>query len=267
MENRLRLCFFTVLLASLVGTSAFAQGEREGRRLVFEGNEAFKKGDYTTADSLYRSGMEAGAPQTAGSFNLGNTAYRQEDYEAAITEFERAARSAKDPSNQADAWYNAGNTYLAQQDPQKALDAYKQALRLNPDDEDARHNLMLAKQMLEQAENQEQQDGDQDQNNEEQQENQDQQEGDKDEQDGNQPQDQEGQDQENQEQEGQDSQPKESNEEGEEKPAQSAPQAGQISKEDAERMLEALNKREKELQQQLLKKKNDGKSKNIEKDW
>lgn len=264
MENRLRLCFSLVLVFSLIGTSGFAQGEREGRRLVFEGNQAFKKGDYTAADSLYRSGMEAGAPQTSSSFNLGNTAYRQEDFDAAISEFERAARSAKDPINQADAWYNAGNTYMAKQDPQKALDAYKQALRLNPDDDDARHNLMLAKQMLQQAENQDQQNGDQDQNNEEQEENQEQEEGGENQEDGNQQQEQDGQEQENEEQDGK---PNEDPSDGEEKPGQTTPQAGQISKEDAERMLEALNKREKELQQQLLKKKNDGKSKNIEKDW
>ena len=42
---------------------------------------------------------------------------------------------------------------------------------------------------------------------------------------------------------------------------------GQISKEDAERMLDELNRKERTLMQQQRNKKSDSKTKNIEKDW
>ena len=67
--------------------------------------------------------------------------------------YQEAAESG-DPVVEAQAWYNLGNALYRRQQLQPALEAYKQALRRNPADVDAKHNLELT---IEQMQEQQQQ--------------------------------------------------------------------------------------------------------------
>ena len=61
-------------------------------------------------------------------------------------------KESGDPDLISQAWYNVGNAFYRQEDLQQSLDAYKQALRIDPDDQDAKHNLEVA--LLEQEQQQ-----------------------------------------------------------------------------------------------------------------
>jgi len=258
--NPQRLLSGLILLGLMwIANTTFAQ-TREERKQLYDANAAYRKGDFARADSLYTASAAAASPKTKAiaEYNLGHSAYRQQKLDEAIEYFRSAERNTEDPLEKAEALYNLGNAYYLKDKAREAFEAYKEALRLNPKDEDARHNLMMAKARLTDLEEDPEgdQQGDGDNNDGDQNENPN---------DGDQKQDGEGdQDQEGDKNQNDQGQPddKPRDEQG-----QKAAPPGQISKSDAERMLDALNQRERQLMQDLMKKKEDGKSRKVEKDW
>ncbi|HXH17904.1 MAG TPA: tetratricopeptide repeat protein, partial [Chitinophagales bacterium] len=179
-----------------------------------------------------------------GVFNLGDVAYKKQDYQRAVQQFETAAMVAKDNLTKAKAYHNLGNTYLDAGQYDKSIEAYKNALRLNPNDMDTKYNLAYAQRMKKenpQQNRQNQQSQNQDKKEQEQQANQKQQQ-------------QQAQQQQAQEEQAQQQ--------------QAQPKEGQISKEDARRLLEALMQQEQKVQQRIVNKKMPpAEKKKVEKDW
>lgn len=77
------------------------------------------------------------------------------DASAATALLERAAKAAQGDLR-ADAFYNLGNARLAAGDPGSAIGAYEESLRADPARRDAKHNLELARRLLEQQQKQQQ---------------------------------------------------------------------------------------------------------------
>ena len=146
----------------------------------------------------------------------------------------QAAGTTKDPIEQSKAYYNLGNSYLKSEKYQESVDAYKMALRQNPKDDDARYNLAyaLAKLKAQQQKNNQQNKNQQNKNEQ----NKDQQKKDQ--------QQQKNQDQKKDQQQKQDQQQQEQKKSSQLK----------ISKEEAERMLQALKNQEQKLQKKNAKK-------------
>lgn len=83
----------------------------------------------------------AGIP-AANYYNLGNQLYQQNQYRRAEEVYQKAFKKL---ATRAHAYYNAGNAAFKQNDFQKAITHYESALDLAPLDEDAWHNLELAR--------------------------------------------------------------------------------------------------------------------------
>jgi tetratricopeptide (TPR) repeat protein len=155
--------------------------------------------------------------------------------------YERAIESG-DPALASAAWYNLGNALYRRQQLEQSLEAYKQALRVNPNDADAKYNLeRVLEQMQEQEQQQEQQsDQSQDQQNEQDQSQQDQSQEDESQQDQSQESPSQEQD------EGQDAQREQppdaadGDQEASEAQGEPQPQPGQMTPEEAERLLDAI---------------------------
>ncbi|MEM1136531.1 MAG: tetratricopeptide repeat protein [Bacteroidota bacterium] len=245
---------YYIIVALLLSLSAFGQEER---KYIREGNDYYKEQDFEKARQSYLKGIEANADSYGAAFNLGDALYKDEKYEEATRQFEMLTQKATSPTQKSAAYHNLGNTLLESQKYEESIEAYKNALRNNPADEDARYNLAYAQQKLKEQQKQQQQNKNQDQENQDQQDqNQDQQNQENQEQNENQEQDQKSQQNQNQQQKNQEEQ-------------QNAPQPQKqgISKEDAERLLEALQNQEQELQEDMKKKKIKTKSAKVEKDW
>jgi Ca-activated chloride channel family protein len=203
------------------------------------------------------------------AFDLGNIAYRAQDYEDAVMSFGEAVTLAEGKGDlQAQALYNQGCALYRAGRPEEALEAFRFSLLLNSDDEDAKVNLEF---LLDRQGNQEQTPQDlprepQDQQDQEQQ-------GQQDEQPQEQQQDQEPspsdesdreqQDQEQQtpeeeqqqEQTGRQPQPDPGTEEEQQQQQQPSqmPQVAGMSPEDVARLIEALDLQERTLQAERLK--------------
>jgi tetratricopeptide (TPR) repeat protein len=113
-----------------------------------QGNRLYRQGKYDEALSAYQK-AQAEQPDLAELYyNVGNTLHRKEDYQDAVVETLQGLSKA-DPDLRARAYYNLGNSFYRQGQFAEAIAAYQEALKLNPDDQDAKHNLELAQQQLE----------------------------------------------------------------------------------------------------------------------
>lgn len=266
-----RRLFAGLLLAGLVAGSQ-PLWSQAGREKVLEGNRNYSEGDYDKALELYREALEERPDSPAIRFNLGDAHFKKEELEDATDSFSQALKS-EDPAIKSRAQYNLGNSLFRQGKLQESLSAYREALKLAPGDRDAKHNLEF---VLKQLQEQQQQQKDQNQQGEgeqdkDQEENRDESQSDSEDQSQqgqeDQPEDQEGQDQQNQEQQSQARNDRQDSEDPEQRPgdpqengdeksrasggqqeepsredqAQASPDGAQpMSREEAERLLEAL---------------------------
>lgn len=236
-------------------------GQKE-KIITNEGNKEYQAGDFNKAEERYENALEMNEDFIEAAYNLGNSYQRQADnlakqLESAATEEEKeqikesfkvlntkaadtyakALENADDKSEKSRLSYNRGNALLRAGELENSIDSYKEALRNNPADEDARYNLAYAKQMLKKQ--QEQQKKNQENKEEEKKE------------------------EKKEEQQPDDKQDEQKNDQQQEQ----QPKPDQLSQEDAEKMLDALNKEEKELQEKLKKEQHKAQRVTIEKDW
>ncbi|HNT78865.1 MAG TPA: tetratricopeptide repeat protein [Anaerolineae bacterium] len=208
------------------------------------GNAQFEEQAYDEALTAYRQAQVAEPDLPEPYYNAANTYNRQGQVEGALAQTEQSLKTAEGPLA-AQAWYNLGNAYFDAQQWEQAIAAYQEALRLTPDDADAKVNLELALQKLQEQQNQEEQNQEQqDQESENQEEqNQDQQD-----------QEQQNQEEQNQEEQNQEQQNQESeNQDGQEQPGEQQ-QAGDeqpMTPEQAAQLLRALLGDSQTLQEKL----------------
>lgn len=207
---------------------------------IQQGNEQYKAQDYTSAQKSYNDALTENPNSEAGNFNMGNALFQQKDYDAAIGQFQKAAEGTNDPALRADAYHNMGNSYLEQKKYEESIDAYKKALRNKPDDADTKYNLAYAQKMIQQQ--QQQQNKNQDQKKDEQKK------------------DDKKEDQKQDENKNQQP-PKDKQQE------QKQTQPKQYTKEELERIMQALNADDKNVQEKVNKQKVQAAGAEAEKDW
>ena len=84
-------------------------------------------------------------------YDLGVSAYKNSEFDKALTYFNKAAQEINAPQAlREQAYFNAGNAHVSLKQLQEAIDAYDKVLALNPDHEKAQHNKEVVKKMLEQ---------------------------------------------------------------------------------------------------------------------
>ncbi len=212
------------------------------------GNRLYRDGKFDEALSEYRGAQVLGPELKELAFNAGNALYRKGELPNALREYEQVS-AAGDSILSGNAFYNAGNAFLQMGDIAAGIESYRAALIRNPRDVDEKHNLELALRLLEQQqqnENQEQQEDQQDESEQDQ--------------------EQQGQDQEQQDQtRHEDEQETREQEEQQETHGQDEQQVG-MSEEDAERLLDAIEESEKELQAELRSARAKQRKK-VDKDW
>ena len=159
--SRSKYILFALLLSLSLGT--FAQ--KAERDYIRKGNRLFKDSVFVDAEVNYRKALEVNPKSTVSMYNLGNTLSQQQKFKDAMEQYVAATQIEKDKAKLGQIYHNMGVLFQSGKDYQKAVEAYKMSLRNNPKDDETRYNLALAQKLLkDQQQNQQNQDQNQDQN-------------------------------------------------------------------------------------------------------
>jgi len=201
-----------------------------------EGNLKFEEEKHEEALNAYMRAWRQDSTHAVPYFNAGDALYRMERYDEGALQFFKSTKSPAE-SVAAMGYYNLGNTLFRKGDMQSAAEAYRRSLLMNPDDADAKHNLELVMKLME--EQQQQQQDQQDRQQQQQQE-----------------QDRQQQDQQQDQQEQQQDQQQEQRQQQEDREQEQQEQQGrrderQITEDELERILSAIEASDQETQEEI----------------
>jgi tetratricopeptide (TPR) repeat protein len=207
----------SVVITGFLLTLTLSANSQVERKYVRQGNREYGKDKFSESEISYRRAIDKNDAFPDAVFNTGDALYKQKKYEDAGKQFVENYNMNYDVKKKSASLYNLGNSLLMSKKIKESIDAYKGSLKLDPENLEAKYNLAYAQDLLQQQQQQQQQ----------QQKNQNKDNKDK----SDQSQDNQNQDDQKQPQQQQDQQA--------------------ISKEDAERILNALANDEKEVQEKV----------------
>ena len=232
-----KLYILSLLLVASAG-QVLAQ-QKTDRDYLRSGNKLYNDSLFIKAEVDYRKALEINPKSTDAMFNLGNALLMQQKAKEAMEQYESVSKIEKDKDKLAQIYHNMGVILQSSKQLPQCIEAYKESLRNNPKDDETRYNLALAQKQLKDQQQNQQQNQDQQQQQQEQKE---------DKQDQNKDQ-QEQKDQQQQDQQQQQQQNK-----------------NEMSKENAQQLLNAVMQDEKNVQEKV-KKQLQIQGKKLEKDW
>ena len=261
MKMRVKFFYFSVILTIKIG---FSQNEKI-TNYIYEGNKNSQTEAFVEAEKSYRKALSLSPEKPEALYNLGNTHFLDKQYDEASQRFFQTQKFATTKEAKHLAFHNMGNVYMQKKEYKKAVEAYKNGLRNNPSDDETRYNYALAKKLLENEKPPEEQEKDKnkDKNQQGDQENKDEQDPEKEGDEGD-----EKKDQGEPKNEGDQKKDKKENEKGDQsqQPNQS-PKEGQLSPQQVQSLLEAMNNQEKKVQDKVNAKKVKGVPLRGKKDW
>ena len=228
--------FYILSMFLLVGTVHGLAQNKTDRDYLRSGNKLYNDSLFIKAEVDYRKALEINPKSTDAMFNLANALLMQQKAQEAMEQYESVSKIEKDKEKLAQIYHNMGVILQSSKQLPQCIEAYKESLRNNPKDDETRYNLALAQKQLK--------DQQQDQQNQDQQQQQQQQKEEK--QDQNQNQQEQNQDQQQQPQQQQNK--------------------NEMSKENAQQLLNAVMQDEKNVQDKV-KKQIQIQGKKLEKDW
>lgn len=255
---------------------------KESKGLTWEGNKDLSENKFVDAEVDYRKAIAKSDENYEAPYNLGNAYYNKETYSEAFGRYKQAGELAMDKGDKHKAYHNMGNVFMKRKEYEKAVEAYKEALRNGPGDEETRYNLALAKEMLKKQ--QEDQKNDQKDDNKENKDQEDKKDQNQDKKEGDEG-DKGDKDQKDKQDEGdKGEEKKEDSKEGEgdkkeeqknrpdqgdkpEEQQQQQPRPNQLSKQQIQNLLEAMQNEEKKVQEKIDAQKVKGVKVKTEKDW
>lgn len=237
-----RILIFLFVIGASIAT-VYAQNMRDyvrrGNRLMLD---TLGGSDYSEkAIVQYKKALDMDSTFSISRYNLGNALVRQSKPQEAMTEYLAAAKYETDKNRLSDIYHNMGVLLQSSKKYAEAVECYKESLRNNPSNDETRYNYVLAKWHLknQQNENQDNKDQQQDQQDKEKKEQQ-------------------------QKQEKEQEKEKQQQQQSQQQEEQAKPD---MSKENAERLLQAAMRNEKETQEKIQRQQQDVPRRRLQKQW
>jgi Tfp pilus assembly protein PilF len=230
LMDRLKLKNLILFVLLIISADLIAQTDK---KYVRKGNREYEKSKYSDSEISYRKAIDQNKQYPDAVFNVGDALYKQNKFEEAGKQFAESTDQNVDKGKKSAGLYNMGNSLLKANKLPESIEAYKNSLKLRPDNKEAKYNLSYAQDLLKRQQEQ--------QKNQKAQNKQDQNKDNKQDKDKNQQKDQKEKDKDHQ---------KDQNKNQDQK-QQQKPQNGEISKEDAQRLLNSLANDEKNVQEKV----------------
>lgn len=133
--------YLTIIILLLFSAPLMAQQDQQ---LISLGNKLYKQQQFEKAAIEYQKAAELNNKNTKAQYNMGNAFFRSNKLDQAEKAFDAAAQNAIEDSMRSSAFYNKGVSLSQQKKLEESIGAYKNSLRINPEDEEARENLQKA---------------------------------------------------------------------------------------------------------------------------
>ena len=162
----LRISLLLVLIALPVMLGFVWPGSVEW--LCQRGLKHYRSMNFERAERSFEQALKRDPDNATLQHNRATALHQQGRFDAAAESYRAAREGAGESARlRVDASYGLGNTLYRSGDFGKAVDAYQDALRTDPTDGEAKFNLEMAQQKLQEQQEQQQQQRDQDQDQDE----------------------------------------------------------------------------------------------------
>ena len=148
-----------LLAATVVATWLMACGNTPAQ-VNNSGHALYQAGDYTAALEAYQVAQMRSPKSAEPHYNSANALYRMEKYEDSQGIYDESLRFAKGDLR-ASGFFNRGNASFYRERYADAVESYEEVLRMDPTNQDAKHNLELALRYLSQEAQDEEEEGQQ----------------------------------------------------------------------------------------------------------
>lgn len=142
MKKILRQILLIMLLA--VPAALSAQSDRD---YIRTGNKAFRQKNYPQAEIQYRKALSANGENPQALYNLGCALMMQNKMQDAVKMYQKAASVETGKLRKAMIFHNIGVICQSGKMYGEAIKAYSESLRNNPHDNQTRYNLALCKKL------------------------------------------------------------------------------------------------------------------------
>jgi tetratricopeptide (TPR) repeat protein len=144
LRQRVPLEKFFILIVSVLMLGV-APARADVRDHVLKGNKLLKDGDIPAARAEFESARIDAPELPFLPYNIAATYYLEQKFDDAKTSYEQALSLAKDPDMKSKIEYNLGHVLFAQGKRDAAVEKFKECLKLNPNDLDAKYNIEYIK--------------------------------------------------------------------------------------------------------------------------
>jgi tetratricopeptide (TPR) repeat protein len=142
------------ILILVTGQAVNAQADKKYLR---QGNRSFEKSKFADSEISYRKATDKNKNNPDAVFNTGDALYKQNKFEEAGKQFLENASMNEDPMKKSAALYNLGNSLLKSNKLEESIESYKGSLKMNPESPEAKYNLAYAQDLLKKQKEQQQQ--------------------------------------------------------------------------------------------------------------
>jgi len=135
---------YILILVCALASLQHAYGQSD-RQYIRSGNRYYRQQNYAKAEAEYRKALAKNGQNPQALYNLGCALMQQQKDSAAIVQYENAGKVETSPLRRASIFHNIGVVCQSHQMFAEAIEAYKESLRNNPANNETRYNLALCK--------------------------------------------------------------------------------------------------------------------------
>ncbi|MFA4045386.1 VWA domain-containing protein [Prevotella sp. PCHR] len=136
-----------ILLALFMISVSSGVSAQSDRYDIRKGNRQYRMHDYEQAEVEYRKSVAHNPRNAQAVYNLGCALMMQQKDSAAIKMFLQSGQMEKNKLRKSMSFHNIGAIFQKNGIYSNAIEAYKEALRNNPSNDETRYNLVLCKRL------------------------------------------------------------------------------------------------------------------------
>src|SRR5574344_813708 len=139
--------YYRIIVLLLSFVSVTAASAQSDREYIRRGNRLYRDSTYNKAETEYRKALSKNPRNPQAMYNLGNALLMQQKPKDAMAQYENAAKLEVSRSRKAKIYHNMGVIMQSQQQYGEAIKCYEMSLVNNPSDNETRYNLALCQKL------------------------------------------------------------------------------------------------------------------------